>query len=83
MKKKKWPSTRGPREKRITVRCVVCDGAFETTREDTLTCSPAHRKARSRWMAGKFVSAIVQNGTADENRPFSKNKGNTRGKANG
>ncbi len=67
--KKKAPHQRGAREKRITTRCAVCDEAFETTRDDATTCSARCRKARSRWMAGKVVSIILERGTADENLP--------------
>lgn len=73
---------RGPRTKGITVRCAVCDEPFETTRNDATTCSPKCRKARSRWMAGKYVGEIVKKGTYQENLPIKKKpaKGRSRQK---
>lgn len=54
-KKKASPAHRGEREKRVTIRCVVCDDAFESSRVDALCCSPACRKQRSRDMVGGFA----------------------------
>ena len=83
MPKVKTVFKRGPRAKDTTVRCVVCHDPVETTRQDTLTCSPKCRKARSRWLSGGNVPVFCFDNMPPVRSKKTRKPNTKKGKANG